>query len=260
MEDERLLGKVRPVNTSNDEILRRLKGKLIVSCQASPGDPLDHLDTLSRMVQSVLMGGAGGLRAEGAERITKFRSLTSVPIIGLIKTTDCNSAVYITPDFRCAADVSAAGAEIVALDCTLRRLIEAEPWPPLIGRIRAELGRVVCADIATLDDALAAEQAGADLVATTLRGYTADSSGVRAVDFDFVENLLRNLNIPVVVEGHVTRPEEVTQALRLGAHAVVVGSAITRPQTITARYVAATLFEQKGTACELNEDGRRPPV
>src|SRR5215469_334815 len=149
-------------------VIDTLRGQLVVSCQAAEGDPLDDLGTLVRIATSVLRGGAGGLRAEGVERIAAFRAITEVPIIGLVKTCDANGDVYITPDFRSAKATSDAGADIIALDCTARRLTAAEPWPELIRRIHAELNRPVLADVATLEDALAAERAGADAVATTL--------------------------------------------------------------------------------------------
>ena len=231
--------KVIQRSESGGEIFRALRGRLIVSCQASAGDPLDDVGTLTRMASSVLRGGAGGLRAEGAGCIAAFRRLTELPLIGLIKTKDANGDVYITPDFASARAVSEAGADIIAVDCTRRRLQEAEPWPELIRRIREELGRPVCADIATIDDAVAAQSAGADAVASTLYGYTADTAGNRTVSWELVEALVARMTIPVIVEGHITRPEEVRKALEMGAHSVVVGSAITRPESITARFVRA---------------------
>ena len=223
-------------NTSRTSPIETLRGRLIVSCQASEGDPLDDLDTLTRIATSVLRGGAGGLRAEGVTRIAAFRNLTQLPIIGIIKTYDANGDVYITPDFRSAKAISDAGADIIALDCTARRLAAPEPWPELIPRIHAELNRPVLADIATLEDALAAERAGADAVATTLYGYTADTAGNQTVSWPLLQSIVVHLTIPTLAEGHITSPEEVRRALHLGAHAVVVGSAITRPEIITARF------------------------
>jgi N-acylglucosamine-6-phosphate 2-epimerase len=216
-----------------------LRGCLVVSCQASEGDPLDDLDTLTRIATSVLRGGAGGLRAEGVACIAAFRKLTQLPIIGIIKTHDANGDVYITPDFHSARSISDAGADIIALDCTARRLTAAEPWPELIRRIHTELNRPVLADIATLEDALAAERAGADAVATTLYGYTAETANNLAVSWPLLQSILARATVPVIVEGHITDPADVEKALTLGAHAVVVGSAITRPETITARFVKA---------------------
>jgi N-acylglucosamine-6-phosphate 2-epimerase len=229
------------VNVSSEKNLSAVKAKLIVSCQASMGDPLDNLDTLRRLAASVLRGGPGGLRAESQQCVAAFRQLTPLPIIGMVKVTDSKGDVYITPTFASAKSVSDAGADIIALDCTRRRLSESEPWPEIIARIHVELGRIVCADIATLDDALLAQSNGADSVATTLRGYTADTKNIRAVDWPFIETLVSALDVPVILEGHVTSPDEVRLALKLGVHAVVVGSAITRPQAITERFVAATI-------------------
>jgi N-acylglucosamine-6-phosphate 2-epimerase len=228
------------VYSSGDSVFTALKGKLIVSCQASEGEPLDHLDSLTRMAASVLRGGAGGLRAEGFERVAAFRALTDLPILGIVKSYDANGDVYITPNFRSARSLSEANADIIALDCTRRRLVSDEPWPELIGRIHSRLARPVCADIATVEEAIAAEEAGADAVATTLYGYTAETMGARTVSWDLVRALVARIKVPVIVEGHITQPEEVRRALEIGAHAVVVGSAITRPETITARFVGAT--------------------
>ncbi len=224
---------------SRESVLEALRGRLVVSCQASEGDPLDDTGTLVRIASSVLRGGAGGLRAEGAERVAAFRGITELPIVGIVKRFDARGEVYITPDFGSARAVSEAGADVVALDCTARRLKEVEPWPGLIQRIHAELGRPVLADIASVEDALAAEGAGADAVATTLYGYTAETAGVRTPSWELVERMIARVKVPVVVEGHITRPGEVRKAFELGAWAVVVGSAITRPETITARFAEA---------------------
>jgi N-acylglucosamine-6-phosphate 2-epimerase len=232
-------------NASTNSPFHALRGRLIVSCQASDGDPLDDLSTLTRIATSVLRGGAGGLRAEGVARIAAFRAITQLPIIGIIKTYDANGDVYITPDFRSAKAISDAGADIIALDCTARRLNAAEPWPELVPRIHAELNRPVLADIATLEDALAAERAGADAVATTLYGYTSETANQVTVSWPLVQSIVARLTIPVLVEGHITHPDEASTALDLGATAVVVGSAITRPETITARFVRATKKHQK---------------
>ncbi|RZU42917.1 N-acetylmannosamine-6-phosphate 2-epimerase [Edaphobacter modestus] len=223
-----------------EAILSSLKGKLIVSCQADPGDPMDDIDTITRMARAVLRGGAGGLRAEGSKTVKAFREITRVPVIGMVKAKDSKGEVYITPTFAAAKTVSVAGAHIIALDCTHRRLGEAEPWPELIQRIHGELGRPVLADIASVEDGLAALEAGADAVATTLYGYTAETAGIRQMSWPLLRSLIAVLTIPVIAEGHIQQPEDVRTALELGAHAVLVGSAITRPATITARFAAAT--------------------
>ena len=234
-------------NASSNSSFEALRGRLIVSCQASEGDPLDNLDTLTRIATSVLRGGAGGLRAEGVPRIAAFRAITERPIIGLIKSRDANGDIYITPNFRSAKAVSDAGADIIALDCTARRLTAPEPWPELIRRIHTELDLPVLADIATLEDAIAAERAGADSVATTLYGYTPETANTRTVSWPLIQSMVTQLTIPVLVEGHITDPQEVCRALDLGATAVVVGSAITRPQAITARFAEAIRKSETGS-------------
>jgi putative N-acetylmannosamine-6-phosphate epimerase len=215
-----------------------LKGTLIVSCQAAPGDPLDHVETLRRMAVSALRGGAGGLRANGVECIAAFRRETSRPIIGIVKRY-VDGEVYITPDFASAKAAADAGADVIALDCTARRLNAEEPWPRLIQRIHDELEKPVLADVASLEDALAAQQANADAVATTLYGFTAETAQYRAVSWELVHGLVEKMRIPLIVEGHITQPEEVRRSLAMGAYAVVVGSAITRPESIAARFVKA---------------------
>jgi N-acylglucosamine-6-phosphate 2-epimerase len=215
-----------------------LKGKLIVSCQAPPGDPLDHIDTLTRIAISALRGGAGGLRANGAECVAAFRRETALPILGIQKRKIAGE-VSITPDFASAQAIAQAGADVLGLDCSTARHPAAEPWSGLIARIHRELNMPVLADIATIDEALAAEAGNADAVATTLYGFTPETDGARVVNWTMVEMLGKSLRVPLIVEGHISQPEEVRRALDLGAWAVVVGSAITRPASITARFVNA---------------------
>jgi N-acylglucosamine-6-phosphate 2-epimerase len=215
-----------------------LRNKLIVSCQAPPGDPLEHLDTLTRIAISAAHGGAGGLRANGTECVAAFRRETALPVIGIQKRK-IRGEVSITPDFASAQSIAHAGADVVALDCSVARHADAEPWPQLIQRIHSELGRPVLADVATIDEAVAAEAAGVDAVATTLYGFTPETAGAHAVNWEMVEALVKNLRVPLIVEGHISQPPEVRRAFDLGAFAVVVGSAITRPESIAARFVNA---------------------
>ena len=215
-----------------------LKNKLIVSCQALPGDPLDNVDTLRRMALSVIRGGAGGLRLSGKDSISVLRAETKLPIIGILKRYE-NDELFITPDFASAQVIVDAGADVIGLDCSARRPTFAEPWPELLPRIQNMLGKPVLADIATLEEAFAAEQAGAAAVATTMFGYTPETAGKRFVNWPLVEQLAKSLHIPVIVEGHVRGPEDFRHAFDAGAFAVVVGAAITQPEAITARFIAA---------------------
>jgi N-acylglucosamine-6-phosphate 2-epimerase len=215
-----------------------LEHRLIVSCQAPPGDPLDHVETLTRIALSSARGGAGGLRANGVECVAAFRRATALPVIGIQKRK-IDGEVSITPDFASAHALAQAGSDVIALDCSRARHAGAEPWLGLIARIHSELGKPVLADISTFDEAAAAEARGADAVATTLYGFTPETAGARAVNWELVEKLGKSLRVPLIVEGHISEPHEVRRALELGAFAVVVGSAVTRPESITARFVNA---------------------
>jgi N-acylglucosamine-6-phosphate 2-epimerase len=187
---------------------------------------------------SAARGGAKGLRANGPECVAAFRRETSLPVIGIWKQK-IRGATSITPDFASAEALALAEAEVIALDCSAARPEGSAPWRELMGRIHNELKRPVLADIATLDEALAAEAAGADAVATTMYGFTAETNGARKVNWAMVEEMVKRLRVPLVVEGHISQPEEARRALDMGATAVVVGSAITRPESIAARFLAA---------------------
>ena len=216
---------------------QQLQGGLIVSCQAARGDPLDDTEALSRIASCVLRGGAHGLRAEGVEHARAFRNLTEKPIIGMIKRY-VTGQVFITPDFESAAAVSAAGASVIAVDCTDRQASFREPWPSIVGRVQEELALPVLADISTFEEAMQAIDSGVDAVATTMVGYTPASSQVVGIAWELLARLVEKSPVPVVLEGRIERPEDFRRALDLGAFAVVVGAAITQPQSITARFAA----------------------
>lgn len=218
--------------------LKHLKGRLVVSCQASPGDPMDDTETIRRFARAVLAAGAAGLRINSAEHIRAIRKDTGAPIIGIQKQyVDGN--LRITPDFRSAAALAEAGASIIALDCTSRPVAFGEPWQEIIRRIREELRLPVMADIATLAEALAAQEAGADMVGTTLHGYTEETRSSHSFNWSLLADLVREVHVPIVAEGHISTPQEANRAVTEGAHCAVVGSAITRPGTITASFVKA---------------------
>lgn len=209
---------------------------LIVSCQARADNPLHGPLFMGAMALAARDGGAKGLRANGPEDIRAVRG-AGLPVIGIHKVFSDEFPVYITPDFEAAAAIVEAGAEIVALDCTMRPRNGQSP-DVLIRRIREELRAEVFADISTFDEGLAAADWGATYVATTLSGYT-DYTEPRPEhpDLDLLEKLARRLSIPVVAEGRYNRPEWVRRGFDAGAHAVVVGTMITNPREITKLFV-----------------------
>jgi N-acylglucosamine-6-phosphate 2-epimerase len=221
-------------------ITDKLPRGLIVSCQAAPDEPLHGTQYMAAMARAAKQGGAVGIRANGPDDIAAIRAAVDLPIIGLFKVDLPGYEVRITPTIEYARQIADAGADIIALDATARPHPDGFTTAELIARVQKITGRPVLADVSTLDEGLAAADAGADLVATTLSGYTSYSPAQGEPDFELIRSLVRELHsggIPVIAEGRVSTPEHAARALASGAHAVVVGAAITRPQWITARFV-----------------------
>ncbi len=221
-----------------------LKNTLVVSCQAAPGNPLENIDALRRIALVAIDGGAGGLRLNSAECIAAIRPDTRIPIIG-IKKVYLNGQTRITPDFASAVELAQSGADIIALDCTNRIWAVGDPWQQLIERIHRELHLPVMADIATVEEARAAAAAGADLIGTTLNGYTEQTQNNGVFSWPLLADLIEQTSCPVVAEGHISTPAEARRAIMAGAWCVVVGSAITRPGDITSNFV-------RSIQCSLN--------
>ena len=220
---------------------RHLYQGLIVSCQALPGEPLFDAGMMAAMARAAVSAGAVAIRANGPQDIAAIRKEVQVPIIGIYKADLPGFEVHITPTLEHALRVAEAGADVIALDATSR------PHPDgsldtLIEQIRRRTGLPLLADISTLEEGLAAAAHGIEFVGTTLSGYTSYSPDLPGPDFTLLSDLLAVLgpkDIPVIAEGRIATPEQAARALALGAHAVVVGSAITRPQWITSRFVEA---------------------
>lgn len=227
-----------PARSIPVELIERLRGQLIVSCQARPGEPLYGPDHMVAMALSAIAGGARGLRIEGPGDIRAVRAVTTLPIIGLWKIGETD--VYITPTLAAAREVLECGADVVALDGTARPRPDGLSLAETIRRLKDDGPVVVLADVSTVDEGHAAEAAGADLVSTTLSGYTPYSRQGPAPDLDLVAELAAALGIPVLAEGRISSPAEARAALERGASAVVIGSAITRPQVITASFARET--------------------
>jgi len=217
------------------------RGGLIVSCQATKGSPLDDPAIIAALARTAEMNGARGVRINGPGHIRAVRAIVSLPILGIEKLEHPGSDVYITPTFESARGVASAGADVVALDSTRRARPGGARMEELIPRIRRELGLPVMADVATLEEGMAAAAAGADLVATTLLGYTEETRGRPAPDYALVAALAASLGVPVICEGGVAAPDDVRRALDAGAYAVVAGAAITGVDRLVRRFAAAAL-------------------
>lgn len=212
-----------------------IAGGLIVSCQAYQGEPMQHPETMAQVAESVVGGGAVAVRVQGLPDIRLITGRVQVPVVGLWK--DGPDEVYITPTLRHALAVVRAGADVVALDGTRRRRPDGLTLEQTIRRLKDDSAIPVLADCACLDDALAARDAGADLVATTLAGHTADRPRTDGPDLGLIAEIVDRLPaVPVIAEGRIQTPEQARQALVAGAHAVVVGTAITHPGRLARRF------------------------
>ncbi|HCT7945987.1 TPA: N-acetylmannosamine-6-phosphate 2-epimerase [Raoultella ornithinolytica] len=223
-------------------VLDNLKGKLIVSCQALDNEPLHSPFIMSRMAVAAEEGGAEGIRANSVADIAAIKQLVSLPVIGIIKRDYQDSEVFITATMKEVDELMSVGPELIALDATARPRPGGQRLDALVAEIRAKYPSVLLmADISTAEEALTAQSLGFDCVGTTLYGYTAETEGHALPENDcgFLRDVLAAVNIPVVAEGNVETPTLAARCLELGAHTVVVGGAITRPQQITARFAAA---------------------
>ena len=225
-----------------NDILNRIKGTVVVSVQAMPNEPLYLEQCMIGMMKSVVNGGAGALRLAGARDVKNAKKLFNLPIIGLTKPNiipkNYKELVYITPNIKEVIELVEAGADVIATDATQRKRPNNEKLQDLIKYIHINK-RLAMADISTLEEGLNAKELGADIISTTLAGYTLESANSPASepDFELLKQLVEQTQLPVVLEGRIWEPEQVNKAFELGAHCVVIGSAITRPQLITKRVV-----------------------
>ncbi|WP_105633512.1 N-acetylmannosamine-6-phosphate 2-epimerase [Cronobacter dublinensis] len=223
-------------------MLEQIKGKLVVSCQALENEPLHSPFIMGRMALAAAQGGAAGIRANSVADIAAIKQQVTLPVIGIIKRDYPGSEVFITATMREVTELMRAAPEMIALDATARARPEGETLEQLVRRIRRDFPEVLLmADISDVDEAVAADALGFDCVGTTLYGYTAPTRGHRLPENDFalLKDVLAAVALPVIAEGNVDTPERAARCLSLGAHAVVVGSAITRPQQITRRFTDA---------------------
>ncbi|HEY4391875.1 MAG TPA: N-acetylmannosamine-6-phosphate 2-epimerase [Paenibacillus sp.] len=220
-------------------IIQALKGGLIVSCQALEGEPFYGSEYMARFALAAEMGNAVGIRANTPQDISAIKKVTNLPLIGLWKEEYNGFDVYITPTLREIEGVIAAGADIVAMDATLRARPDGKNLTDLVKEIREKHQVLLMADVSTVAEGEAAERMGFDLLSTTLSGYTDYSPQSEEPDIQLVAELSQRVSIPVLAEGKIYSPEQALQCLQMGAHAVVIGGAITRPQLITKKYTDA---------------------
>ncbi|MFN0108252.1 MAG: N-acetylmannosamine-6-phosphate 2-epimerase [Blastocatellia bacterium] len=220
--------------------VEKLRGGLVVSCQAAKGSPLCDPQIIAALALTAEQHGAVGVRINSAEHVAATKLRVGVPIIGIEKVVTPKSDVYITPTFEAASRIAASGASIIAVDATLRPRPQGEQLKDLIRRIHKELRLPVMADVATYDEGSYAAKCGADIVATTLCGYTAESRKERLPALNLVEQMAIDFPVPIICEGGVSSPRQVRYAFAYGAFAVVVGTAITSIGHLVEQFAAAT--------------------
>lgn len=215
---------------------RSIEGKLIVSCQALEDEALHSPFIMSKMALAAYMGGASGIRANGIEDIKAIKKEVDLPIIGIIKKEYPNSNIKITPTMTEVDALHKENVDIIAFDATSRARPNGETAHTFIKNIRkAYPDQALMADVSTVEEAIIAEESGVDFVGTTLVGYTSYTKDNEALEV--LKQIIEKVKIPVIAEGNFDTPEKAKLAIELGAYAVVVGSAITRPTCITKKFV-----------------------
>lgn len=218
------------------ERMEALRGKLIVSCQALPEEPLHSSYIMSRMAYAAYVGGASGIRANTVSDIREIKKTVDLPIIGIIKEVYGENPVYITPTMKEISALVAEGVDIIAIDGTKRERPDGNTLENLMKAAKEKYpNQLFMADISSVEEAIEAERLGFDFVGTTLVGYTEYTKG--NLPLVELEKVIQTVSLPVIGEGNLDTPEKAKKALDLGAFAVVVGGAITRPQQITKKFV-----------------------
>lgn len=221
-----------------NEVFKKIKSKLIVSCQALEDEPLFSSFIMGRMALAATQAGAGGIRANTVVDIQEIKKNTNLPIIGIIKRNywDCN--VYITPTMKEIDELCAEGVDIIAIDATKRERPDKVQLKDFVKAIKEKYpNQIIMGDISDVSEAIYAEEIGIDIVGTTLCGYTDYTKGNEPLVT--LEQVLKSVKIPVIGEGNLDTPEKAKNGIEMGALAVVVGGAITRPKQIAEKFVKA---------------------
>lgn len=224
------------------EILEKIKGKLIISCQALPSEPLyvEEKSIMYLMARAAKQAGAPCVRTNSLRDILAIKKETSLPVIGIIKIDYDGYDSYITPTMKEIDELVSVDTDIIALDCTIRKRGDGSTINQFIKEIKSKYPDIILmADISTYEEGINAWKCGVDFVGTTLSGYTNYSPKINGPDIELVKKLASNIDIPVIAEGKIHSPEQAVQMLNAGAYAVVVGGAITRPLEIATRFINA---------------------
>ena len=227
---------------TKQELFDLIKGSIVISCQATPGEPLYDKDRslMPYMARAAKLAGAKMIRTSSARDIAGIKEETGLPVIGLIKREYPGYTGRITMTMREVDECMEVFSDIVSIDCTNCERGDGLTPPEFLHQVRAKYPNIIImADCATLEEAVAAWEAGADLVGSTMNGYTPQTSSCKGEpNYELVRQMVETLPCPVIAEGRVHTPEQARKMLDIGAWAVVVGGAITRPLEIAARFMA----------------------
>ena len=217
-------------------MLDKVTGKLIVSCQALPEEPLHSSFIMGRMALAAKQGGASGIRAQSKEDIIEIMNVVDIPVIGIVKRNYEGCDVYITPTKKEVDELLETKCQMIALDATFRKRPNDEKIEDLVKYIH-DNNRLAMADCSTYEECMEAERIGFDCVSTTLCGYTSDSKNIDGPDLELIKKVVQVCKVPVIAEGKINTPSELSQVFDCGVHCAVVGGAITRPQLITEKFM-----------------------
>lgn len=225
-----------------NDFLRKTHGKLIVSCQAVPGEPLyvEEQSIMYLMARAAAQAGSPAIRTSSIRDVVAIKKETGLPVIGLVKVQYEGFEGYITPTMKEVDDLVAAGSDVVALDCTMRKRGDGRTINEFLAEIREKYPDIILmADISTYEEGINAWECGVDILGTTMSGYTPYSPKLDGPDYELMRRLSRDAGIPVIGEGRIHDPAQAVEALRTGVWAIVVGGAITRPLEIARRFMDA---------------------
>jgi N-acylglucosamine-6-phosphate 2-epimerase len=230
------------MKTPKNEILEMVKGSIIVSCQALPVEPMycEEMSLMPYFAKAAQQAGSKVIRTSSVRDVVAIKEKTGMPVIGLIKRNYEGFESYITPTMQEIDELVAADSDVIALDCTNMKRGDGRTITEFLGEIRAKYPDIaIMADISTFEEGVNAWKCGVDIVGTTMNGYTPYTEKTDGPNYELLAQLVEALPIPVIAEGRVHYPDQAKKMLELGAHAVVVGGAITRPLEIAQRFFKA---------------------